>query len=170
MKTGCAQIEITPTEPVYLTGYANRDHRSEGVYAPLYAGAIYLQGEDDAALIITADVIGYTAPYDAALRQAISDVTGLLPRQIVLTATHTHCAPFFTPWNMPGAIESAYADYLTERCQVTELGARQLDHHISQDVLPGLSLELLKRMGDKNIPNTVHLSLDESGKYDFSFA
>jgi len=121
MKTGCAQIEITPTEPVYLTGYANRDHRSEGVYAPLNAGAIYLQGEDDAALIITADVIGYTAPYDAALRQAISDVTGLLPRQIVLTATHTHCAPFFTPWNMPGAIEAAYADYLTERCQAVAL-------------------------------------------------
>ena len=123
MRVGVARAGITPQEPVWLTGYANRDHKSEGSYAPLYCGAIYLEGDDDAALVLAADVIGYTPPCDAEARQAVADVTGLLPRQIVVTATHTHCAPFFTPWNMPGEIEAGYAATLLARLQETAVAA-----------------------------------------------
>ena len=97
MRFGAAHVDITPREPVWLTGYANRDHRSEGSYAPLFAGALYLEGDGDRALVLTADVIGFSPPCDAEARQAVCDATGLLPRQVVLTATHTHCGPFFSP-------------------------------------------------------------------------
>lgn len=117
MRVGIARVDITPSEAVWLTGYANRDHRSEGAYAPLQAGAVYLEGQRDRALVLTTDVIGFSPPADAEARQAVSDATGLLPRQVVLTATHTHCAPFLSPWNMPGEIESAYADELIGRLQ-----------------------------------------------------
>lgn len=115
MNVGFARTDITPEGSVWLTGYGDRDHKSEGVYARLFAGAIYLQGNIDRTLILTADVIGYSPPADATMRQAIADATGLLPRQIVLTATHTHCAPFFTPWIMPGEIELQYADFLQHK-------------------------------------------------------
>ncbi len=126
MRVGAARVDITPREPVWLTGYANRDHRSEGSYAPLFAGALYLEGDGDRALVITADVIGFSPPCDAEARQAVCDATGLLPRQVVLTATHTHCAPFLSPWNMPGEVEAGYADWLIGRLQgaaVTAAGA-----------------------------------------------
>ena len=38
-KIGIASIDITPQHPVWLTGYGNRDHKSEGVYQPLTAGS-----------------------------------------------------------------------------------------------------------------------------------
>ncbi|MBI2964772.1 MAG: neutral/alkaline non-lysosomal ceramidase N-terminal domain-containing protein, partial [Chloroflexi bacterium] len=108
-KIGVAQTDITPQRSVWLTGYGNRDHRSEGVYQALRAGALFLQGDQDAALLLTADLIGYSSAFAAAAKQEIALATGLLPAQIVLTATHTHCAPFFTPWIMPGHLEPEYA-------------------------------------------------------------
>ena len=123
MKIGFARTSITPEGSVWLTGYGDRDHKSEGVYAPLHGGAVYLEGHVDRALILTADVIGYSPPADATMRQAVADATGLLPRQVVLTATHTHCAPFFTPWNMPGEIETAYADFLQRKLRDVSLAA-----------------------------------------------
>jgi len=123
MRIGFARTSITPEGSVWLTGYGDRDRKSEGVYAPLHAGALYLEGDMDRALILTADVIGYSQPADATMRQAVADATGLLPRQVVLTATHTHCAPFFTPWNMPGEIETAYADFLQRKLRDVSLAA-----------------------------------------------
>lgn len=111
---GVAQSDITPQRSVWLTGYGNRDHRSEGVYQALRAGALFLQGEQQAALLLCADLIGYSGAFAAATRQEISLATGLHPGQIVLTATHTHCAPFFTPWIMPGQPEPEYAAWVQQ--------------------------------------------------------
>ncbi|MFH1569856.1 MAG: neutral/alkaline non-lysosomal ceramidase N-terminal domain-containing protein [Gemmatimonadota bacterium] len=115
LRIGIAQVDITPTAPVWLTGYGNRDHRSEGVYQALRAGALYLEGDADRALVLTADVIGFDLAYAAATKARIAAATGLLPRQIVLTATHTHCGPFFFDWVMPGEVEAGYAAFLRER-------------------------------------------------------
>ncbi len=115
IEIGVAQLDITPSEPVWLVGYGDRDHKSEGVYQPLRAGALYWRGHRDAALIITADLIGYDVAFAAEAKALIADATGLLPRQIVLTATHTHCAPFFYPWIMPGFPELGYATFLKKK-------------------------------------------------------
>ena len=114
-KIGIASIDITPQQPVWLTGYGNRDHKSEGVYQSLIAGAISIAGETDEVLILTADLIGYDLAYAAAAKNRIAESTGLLPGQVVLTATHTHCAPFFYPMAMPGEVEKGYAEFLLKQ-------------------------------------------------------
>ena len=121
---GIAQTDITPAESVWLNGYGNREQKSEGVYQALSAGAIYLRGEADEAMILTADHIGYGPSYASEAKLNISQATGLLPRQIILTATHTHCAPFFTPWNMPGEIEVGYATFLHQRLVEVAVAAK----------------------------------------------
>ena len=119
-KIGIASINITPQHPVWLTGYGNRDHKSEGVYQSLTAGAISIAGDTDEVLILTADLIGYDLAYAAAAKNRIAESTGLLPRQVVLTATHTHCAPLFYPMAMPGEVEKGYAEFLLNQLvQVT---------------------------------------------------
>ena len=112
---GVAQIDITPQAPVWLVGYGDRDHKSEGVYQTLRAGAVAISSELEDLVIIAADVIGYDPAYAATAKARIGDATGLLPHQIVLTATHTHCAPFFYPWCMPGDIEPGYAEFLSSK-------------------------------------------------------
>ena len=123
-KIGIASIDITPQHPVWLTGYGNRDHRSEGVYQSLTAGAISIVGNTDEVLILTADLIGYDLAYSAAAKSRIAESTGLLPRQVVLTATHTHCAPFFYPMAMPGEPEKAYAEFLLNQLVQVAVSAK----------------------------------------------
>ena len=123
-KIGIASIDITPQHPVWMTGYGNRDHRSEGVYQSLTAGAIFIAGDVDAVLILTADLIGYNLAYAAAAKSRIAESTGLLPRQVVLTATHTHCAPFFYPMAMPGEVEKGYAEFLLNQLVQVSVAAK----------------------------------------------
>ena len=123
-KIGIASIDITPQHPVWLTGYGNRDHRSEGAYQSLIAGAISIVGDADEVLILTADLIGYDLAYAAAAKNRIAESTGLLPRQVVLTATHTHCAPFFYPMAMPGEVEKEYAEFLLNQLVQVAVAAK----------------------------------------------
>ena len=123
-KIGIASIDITPQQPVWLTGYGNRDHRSEGIYQSLIAGAISITGDTDEALILTADLIGYDLAYAAAAKNRIAESVGLLPHQVVLTATHTHCAPFFYPMAMPGEVETEYAEFLLNRLVEVSVSAK----------------------------------------------
>jgi len=57
-------------------------------------------------------------------------------------------------------------DHVVDRCNVTDLGARQIDHLISQEILPPVSLELLKRMSTRQPPRGVELRLGESGQFE----
>ena len=124
IRTGAAQTDITPAGPVWMAGYGDRDRRSEGVYQPLGAGAIYLGGADDEALLIAADLIGFDLAYAAQAKQRIAAATGMLPRQVVLAATHTHCGPLFYPMMMPGEPELEYAGQLCERLVAVAVAAR----------------------------------------------
>lgn len=132
-KIGIASIDITPQHPVWLTGYGNRDHKSEGIYQSLIAGAISIAGGTDEVLILTADLIGYDLAYAAAAKNRIAESAGLLPRQIVLTATHTHCAPFFYPMAMPGEPEKGYSEFLLNRLVEVAVRAkhRQVEGSVS---------------------------------------
>jgi neutral ceramidase len=125
VKIGINSIDITPKNPVWLTGYGSRDRKSEGAYQSLMAGAIAISGESDEVLILTADLIGYNLAYAAAAKARIAESTGLLPRQVVLTATHTHCAPFFYPMAMPGEPETEYAEFLEAQLVAVAVSAKQ---------------------------------------------
>ncbi len=124
-KIGIASIDITPRFPVWMCGYGSRDHKSEGVYLKLKTSAISLTGTEDEAIIVTADLIGYGIEYAARAKMVIAEATGLVPRQIVLTATHTHGGPLFYPMTMPGETESEYGDWLLERLVTAAARARK---------------------------------------------
>ena len=122
---GVSQTDVTPNRPVWMAGYGDRDRRSEGIYQHLRAGALYLRGTNDEALLITVDLIGYDLAYAAQAKQRIALATGMLPRQIVLTATHTHCGPHFYPMIMNGEPEWEYAEWLCQRFIDIAIGARK---------------------------------------------
>ena len=124
MRVGVCRSDITPTGPVWLAGYGHRHEKSKGVYHPLRAGAVFLEGEDDTALIIAADLIGFGLGLAAQIKLEIGEATGLLPRQIVLTSTHTHGGPYIQPWAMAGEIETDYVSVLRQRLVETSLAAR----------------------------------------------
>jgi len=90
-------------------------------------------------------------------------------REIVVLKLDRIGQRFYTVHGIEMGYSEELVDHISARCEVTELGARQIDHHISERILPQLSLELLKRLGDRDMPDTVHLALSDSGECTYSF-
>jgi len=95
LSVGVARIDITPDEPIRLTGYGNRTAPAERVKGRLWAKALAFGEGGQAAVLISADLIGVpremTEEIAGRLRSA-----GLARQQITVAATHTHTGPSLT--------------------------------------------------------------------------
>ena len=93
-KVGLAQVKVTPERPVFLAGYASRTKPFEKVETDLYAKALVL--EDRAghrSVVVTSDLIGFSAAIAEPICKRISDKTGLKREQILISASHIHTGP-----------------------------------------------------------------------------
>jgi len=93
-KVGLARAKITPQQPVYLAGYASRNKPYERVHDDLFAKALVLADRaGHQAVLITSDLIGFTADVAHPIRQRIAEKTGIPVGAILLNASHTHTGP-----------------------------------------------------------------------------
>jgi putative membrane-bound dehydrogenase-like protein len=91
---GTAQVDITPTFPIRLAGYAARTAEVSKITQGLSAKAIVL-GNTPAtrAVLVTVDNCGVPAPVVEAVATRVSKSLGIRRDRFVLTSTHTHSAP-----------------------------------------------------------------------------
>ena len=93
-RAGVARVDITPREPMWLAGYASRDHESEGVLHPIFVKALVLQDADGhKALLITSDVLGFPKDMSDRIRDRLKERFQLERPQIILSSSHTHTGP-----------------------------------------------------------------------------
>lgn len=93
---GVAQIDITPAEPIRLTGYGNRTTPSEGITQRLRAKALAFGADGQGpAVLITADLIGVSRAMTDELAGRLKKA-GVDRAQIAVAATHTHTGPSLT--------------------------------------------------------------------------
>ena len=90
---GFAKIDITPTAPVTLSGYASRTDLSTGVHDSLSARVTVFQSGNDKLVLVSTDVIGFYSGTDNIIRQAIFKEFDVQPQQLFLAAIHTHAGP-----------------------------------------------------------------------------
>ncbi|MFP4503031.1 MAG: neutral/alkaline non-lysosomal ceramidase N-terminal domain-containing protein [Candidatus Hydrogenedentota bacterium] len=91
---GSATVDITPHEPMWLAGYAARDHEAESTLHPLWLKALALEdAAGNRALLITADVLGFPKPASDRIRNRIERTHDLTRGQVILSASHTHSGP-----------------------------------------------------------------------------
>jgi len=91
-KVGVAQVDITPTHPIRLSGFGFRRTESEGVYHGIWARAMAIEDESkEPALLITVDVLGI--PDDIRAELARRFAGKVKPERLAITATHTHTGP-----------------------------------------------------------------------------
>lgn len=98
---GAAKVSITPTEPVWMAGYASRSGPSEGAIVDLYARALALSDANmNRLLIVTMDLI----EIPDSLREAILNVAqvkhGIKPNELLLNVSHTHGGPMVSAKNV----------------------------------------------------------------------
>ncbi len=123
-QAGVASTIITPEEPLWMAGYAARQQPSQGTIHDLYVKALALRDPlGNRAVIVTADIIGYTLEFRRDVAETVSARFGLPPEALLLNASHTHCGPEVRPAkgefvNMPPEYQDKvepYARWLRDR-------------------------------------------------------
>src|SRR5262245_19715009 len=93
-KVGLAQATITPQRPVLMSGYAARTKPFEKVTADLFVKALVIEdGKGQRGVVVTSDLLGFSAAVAEPICERISKKTGLKRAQILLTASHNHAGP-----------------------------------------------------------------------------
>jgi len=95
LKAGIAKIDITPTENLYLGGYADsgRIGPSDGVYGKIYIRALVLDDDINRIVFIEADIVSLSPEEYVIVEKLISSQTGIPFQNIMLGCVHNHSAP-----------------------------------------------------------------------------
>jgi hypothetical protein len=95
-KAGVASAVITPTEFIWMAGYASRTKPAEAKAQDLFAKALALEDADgNRLLLITLDLIGVPRTLREHLEEQFSEKHGLARDALLINASHTHCGPEF---------------------------------------------------------------------------
>lgn len=96
-KAGVAHAVITPDQPIWMAGYANRDHPSEGKLVDLWAKALALEDENGKQVVlVTADLVGIPKELSDHIRDQLASKFRLSRSQVILNSSHTHTGPVLT--------------------------------------------------------------------------
>ena len=115
-KAGVAVADITPTESIWLAGYASRTKPSEGVLQRLRAKAIALEDETGGvSVIVTSDLLGFTASMSQSVAERVEKAHGLPRERLVLNASHTHSGPVTGQMGRPSYVLDEAQSKVVER-------------------------------------------------------
>src|SRR5450759_1349058 len=93
-RAGAAKVNITPGEPIWLSGFANRNRPSEGVLQPIWVKALALEDETgELSVIVTSDLQGFSRTMSDQIAAAASARYQLPRERLLLNASHNHSAP-----------------------------------------------------------------------------
>lgn len=96
VRAGVAVVDITPSHPVAMSGFAGRTGLSSGVHDRLTVRALAVE----ATVLVTVDVVGLHEVLCARVRQACRPWA----EHVVVHATHTHGGPV----SMPGRLGDGF--------------------------------------------------------------
>ena len=93
-KAGVGRVKITPEEPIWLSGYASRNHPSEGVVHDLWIKAVAFEDARGGRIVIVgADLIGFPRAITEVAAARLQKQYGLDRARLLFNATHTHSGP-----------------------------------------------------------------------------
>ena len=99
-RVGVSCVDITPPLHIPELGFIPRQHQFKGMHDSLMAKAMALETEDGAAIIVTADAIGFHRnllgdgrDFVAEFRQRVHAATGVACEAVMLAASHAHSTP-----------------------------------------------------------------------------
>lgn len=116
---GAAAVKITPSLPVPMSGYANRDQPSKGVHDDIFARAFVFDDGKTKTCIIQADLIGFSFEFADEIAREVEKRTGIPKQNTLLVAVHNHGAP----------VTRTYGETITDNLSVylTDLKKKLID-------------------------------------------
>src|SRR5262245_37837061 len=93
-KAGVAKVKITPTESIWMAGYAARTKPSEGVQTDLYLKAVALDdGSGRPGVLVTSDLVGLRRAVADRIVERCEKQFGLARDHLIINSSHTHSGP-----------------------------------------------------------------------------
>ncbi len=97
-RIGFSKVDVTPTEPLRLSGYAVRDAPHEGVADPLAARAMVIspsRAEHDAKsiVLVSIDSVAVSSAMTVEVAEWLEEKFSIARSQLVLCSTHSHTTP-----------------------------------------------------------------------------
>ena len=117
LRAGVARIDITPRGPVWMSGYASRNHPSVAVRQPLWARALAIEdGSGARTIIVASDLIGLPAEVADQVAARAHQQFGIERARLLLNSSHTHTGPVVWPglaamFTLPAGEEARLHDY-----------------------------------------------------------
>ncbi len=116
-RVGVAKVDVTPDEPLRLSGYATRVDSHTGVADPLAARAMVISPADSAndgqsLVLVSIDSIGVTSAMTVALAQWLEQQYSIPRNQLAVASTHSHAAP-----HVDGLLKNLYREPSTAEQQ-----------------------------------------------------
>jgi neutral ceramidase len=97
-RAGIARLDITPEEPIWMSGYANRKKPSEGVTHRLWAKALAVEdNRGSRVVIVTTDLLGLPRTISDVVGARVEKQHGLERSRLLLNSSHTHTGPVVRP-------------------------------------------------------------------------
>ncbi|MBL6726195.1 MAG: neutral/alkaline non-lysosomal ceramidase N-terminal domain-containing protein [Rubripirellula sp.] len=85
---------ITPSEPMWMSGYGSRNQPAEGKLSDLWAKVMTIEDSvGSRVVLVTLDLIGIDAETTAEIRHSVTEQTGIPASHIAISTTHTHSGP-----------------------------------------------------------------------------
>ena len=93
-RAGAAKVVITPPAPMWMAGFASREHPAEGKLTDLWAKALVLEdAAGQRAVLVTLDLVGIDRATSQSICTKLIEQHGLRRDQIVINVSHTHSGP-----------------------------------------------------------------------------
>jgi len=136
-KAGVARTVITPETPIWMAGYASRDHPSEGTLHDLWAKALALEDNGGRkAVLVTTDLLGFPKGLSDRIRNRLEKKYDLSRDQVILNSSHTHTGPV-----LQDALYDIYPLNDEERQKIEQYSSELEDHIVT---LVGEALDSLE--------------------------
>ncbi len=123
-KAGVATTVITPSKPMWMSGYGSRDRPATGTLHDLHAKALVIEDADaNRAVLVTLDLVGIPGALSSTICDRLQDRYGLTRSEIALATSHTHSGPivgdltrfiYFLDDNQDKWVDE-YAEFLSDR-------------------------------------------------------
>jgi len=95
LAVGVAKIDITPEEPIRLSGYRTRREPTDKVDGRLWAKALAIGADhENPAVLVTVELVGITRTMTDGLAVRLAEKVGITRERLAVCVTHTHTGPF----------------------------------------------------------------------------
>jgi len=108
---GFAKLDISPDQPLRLSGYGDRSQPFSGIDEPLFVRAMAMaQGDSQTTrVLVSVDTIGFPAAVSDQIFESAQKQHGLSRDRLAICFTHNHTSP-----QIAGGLRNIYDNPLTE--------------------------------------------------------